>query len=40
MCGITPEALRQRLSRARVLLSQRLKDKALSHDMVLQQVSL
>lgn len=26
VCGITPEALRQRLSRARTLLSQRLKD--------------
>lgn len=40
VCGITPEALRQRLSRARVLLSQRLKDKELSHEMVAKQISL
>ena len=40
VCGITPEALRQRLSRARAVLSQRLKDKELSHEMVSKQVSL
>ena len=40
VCGITPEALRQRLSRARALLSQRLKDKERSHEMVSKQVSL
>ena len=40
VCGITPEALRQRLSRARALLSQRLKDKEPSHEMVPKQVSL
>jgi RNA polymerase sigma-70 factor (ECF subfamily) len=40
VCGITPEALRQRLSRARALLSQRLKDKELSHEMASKQVSL
>lgn len=40
VCGITPEALRQRLSRARVLLSQRLKDKERSQEMVSKQVSL
>jgi RNA polymerase sigma-70 factor (ECF subfamily) len=32
VCGITPEALRQRLSRGRKLLSQRLKAKERSHD--------
>jgi RNA polymerase sigma-70 factor, ECF subfamily len=39
VCGVTPEALRQRLSRARALLSQRLKDKEPSHEMVSKQVS-
>lgn len=32
VCGITPEALRQRLSRARTLLSERLKARELSHE--------
>lgn len=40
VCGITPEALRQRLSRGRALLSQRLKTKETSHEMVSGQVSL
>jgi RNA polymerase sigma-70 factor (ECF subfamily) len=40
VCGITPEALRQRLSRGRTLLSQRLKTKELSREMVSRQVSL
>lgn len=40
VCGIATEALRQRLSRARALLSQRLKDKELSREMVSRQVSL
>lgn len=39
VCGITPEALRQRLSRGRVLLSQRLKAKELSHEAVSGRVS-
>jgi RNA polymerase sigma-70 factor (ECF subfamily) len=39
VCGITPEALRQRLSRGRTLLSQRLKAKELSHEMVSGRVS-
>jgi RNA polymerase sigma-70 factor, ECF subfamily len=40
VCGITPEALRQRLSRGRTLLAQRLKAKELSHEMVSEQVSI
>jgi RNA polymerase sigma-70 factor, ECF subfamily len=40
VCGIATDALRQRLSRARALLSQRLKDKELSREMVSRQVSL
>lgn len=40
VCGITPEALRQRLSRGRTLLSQRLKARELSQQMVSGQVSL
>jgi len=40
VCGITPEALRQRLSRGRTLLSQRLKTEELSHEVVSGQVSL
>src|SRR6184192_509926 len=40
VCGITPEALRQRLSRGRTLLSQRLKAEELSHEVVSGQVSL
>jgi RNA polymerase sigma-70 factor (ECF subfamily) len=39
VCGITPEALRQRLSRGRTLLSQRLKAKELSHKAVSGEVS-
>jgi RNA polymerase sigma-70 factor (ECF subfamily) len=40
VCGVTPEALRQRLSRARALLWRRFKDQELSHEMVSKQVSL
>jgi RNA polymerase sigma-70 factor, ECF subfamily len=40
VCGITPEALRQRLSRGRTLLSQRLKTEELPHEVVSGQVSL
>lgn len=40
VCGITPEALRQRLSRGRALLTQRLKAKELSHEMVSEQVNI
>ena len=40
VCGITPEALRQRLSRGRTLLSQRLNAKELSHETVSEQVSI
>jgi RNA polymerase sigma-70 factor, ECF subfamily len=32
VCGVTPQALRQRLSRARALLSERLKARELSHE--------
>ena len=34
VCGITPEALRQRLSRARALLSERLNAREQSHETV------
>lgn len=40
VCGITPEALRQRLSRGRALLAQRLKAKELSRETVSEQVSI
>ncbi|HEY3823695.1 MAG TPA: RNA polymerase sigma factor [Bryobacteraceae bacterium] len=40
VCGITPEALRQRLSRGRSLLAQRLKAKELSRETVSEQVSI
>jgi RNA polymerase sigma-70 factor (ECF subfamily) len=40
VCGITPEALRQRLSRGRTLLAQRLKAKELSRETVSEQVSI
>ena len=32
VCGVTPQALRQRLSRARALLSERLKAREPSHE--------
>ena len=40
VCGISAEAFRQRLSRARRLLSQSLKDKGLSQETVFEEVSL
>jgi RNA polymerase sigma-70 factor, ECF subfamily len=40
VCGISGEALRQRLSRARLLLSQRLQEKGLSPETISKEVSL
>lgn len=40
VCGVSGEALRQRLSRARLLLSQRLHDKGLSLETLSKKVSL
>jgi len=40
VCGISGEALRQRLSRARLLLSQRLHDKGLSLETFSKKVSV
>ena len=38
VCGITPESLRQRLSRARVLISQFLTDQDRSEKVVCKEV--
>lgn len=40
VCGISPDALRQRLSRARALLVQRLNNDGRPHEAVFKEVSL